>query len=170
MAVKEAGTLALSTTINDLDALLEECMVGNGSEDKEGFDYFITSLEADSEESKAKADDIGNTTAIIVMSAVIIAFFAAIVMGIVISRSISKPVVGMTEAARKIREGNLDVSVDDKGSDEIAELGKAFNQMVLSVRLVAGEMGMDTSAGDQDDDPEPATGEPNGPSPASKDN
>jgi nitrogen fixation/metabolism regulation signal transduction histidine kinase len=75
----------------------------------------------------------------------------------------------MTEAAKKIREGNLEVSVDEKGSDEIAELGKAFNQMILSVRLVAGEMGMDTPAGDQDDDPEPADGEPNGSSPASMD-
>ena len=144
-------------------------MVGNGSDDKEGFDHFIASLEADSEESKAKADDIGNTTAIIVMAGVIIAFFAAIVMGIVISRSISKPVVGMTEAAKKVREGNLDVSVDERGSDEIAELGKAFNQMVLSVRLVAGEMGMDMSAEARDGYPEPANGGSDEPSPAIKD-
>lgn len=169
MAVKEAGTLALSTTINDLDALLEECMVGNGSDDEEGFDFVTASIKEESEESKAEASDARVTATIITLAGVIIAISIAVVLGIVISRAISKPVVGMTEAAKKIREGNLDISVDEKGSDEIAELGKAFNQMILSVRLVAGEMGMETPAGGQDVDPELTTGEPKGPSPASMD-
>jgi HAMP domain-containing protein len=163
---KLSGKLDQIHWISSLEAVVEECMIGEGPDDEEGLDFVAASIKAKSEESRADAEDARATATIITLAGVILALVIAVMLGIVISRAIRKPVVGMTEAAKKVREGDLDVSVDEKGSDEIAELGKAFNQMILSVRLVAGEMGMDSSSGDQDDDAEPATGEPN----TSKDN
>ncbi|MGA1822034.1 MAG: HAMP domain-containing protein [Thermoplasmatota archaeon] len=168
ITMKLNGTLDHIHWVSTLEEVVEECMIGEGADDEHGFDYVAASIKARSEESKADAKDAGETATIISLAGVIIALIIAIVMGIIMSRAISKPVVGMTEAAKKVREGDLDVSVDEKGSDEIAELGKAFNQMILSVRLVAGEMDMDAPDEAQDADPL-ATGESNGQSNASKD-
>lgn len=138
--VKEAGALALSSSINDLDVLLEECMVGEGPNDEEGFDYITASIGEEVGKSKDEATQARGLATTITIAGVVIALVIAVLLGVVTSRTISKPVLGMTDAAKKVKKGDLNVSVDPKGSDEIAELAKAFNQMVMSVRLISADL------------------------------
>ncbi len=63
-----------------------------------------------------------------------------IVMGIIISRSISKPIIQLRDAAQKIGEGNLDTEIKIKSRDELGELASAFNQMTNDLKTSRAEI------------------------------
>jgi signal transduction histidine kinase len=44
------------------------------------------------------------------------------------------PIFALTQAIYKVKKGELDVSVKQKGSDELSVLGESFNSMVGSIR------------------------------------
>ena len=53
----------------------------------------------------------------------------ALVLTFVLGGRILRPVSELTAAARRMREGELDVRVSTEGDDELARLGRAFNEM-----------------------------------------
>ncbi len=53
----------------------------------------------------------------------------ALGLGLVLSRSISKPIRALKEAARQIGKGKLDTRVDIRSRDELGVLADTFNQM-----------------------------------------
>jgi len=53
----------------------------------------------------------------------------ALLLAFALSGRILRPVGELTAAARRMREGDLDVRVSLRGDDEIAGLGRAFNEM-----------------------------------------
>jgi signal transduction histidine kinase len=53
----------------------------------------------------------------------------ALVLAFALSFRILRPVSELTAAAHRMREGDLDVRVTPRGNDEIARLGRAFNEM-----------------------------------------
>lgn len=65
---------------------------------------------------------------------VILAITAAILLGIWLSRHITRPILRLKNAASEISNGNLDVYVEVNGSDEVAILAKAFDEMAVSLR------------------------------------
>jgi len=71
---------------------------------------------------------------------------ASILLWIPLVRSITRPVVRMTEVAEEIARGNFHVRVDEKGKDEIGRLGAAINHM--SVQLENHIMGQKRFLGD----------------------
>jgi PAS domain S-box-containing protein len=52
------------------------------------------------------------------------------------SHSIAKPILAMTEVARRLANGDLNLKVKIKNQDEIGLMGKAFQKMVVNLRLV----------------------------------
>lgn len=58
---------------------------------------------------------------------------AAIIASYFISERIVRPLRNLSRAAKSFAAGQLDVRVDIRGSDEIAELGIAFNNMASSL-------------------------------------
>lgn len=61
------------------------------------------------------------------------AFIAALLAGGLLMRSIVAPVRRLTHAAESIAQGNLQVRAAAPGSDEIGQLGRAFNTMAASL-------------------------------------
>jgi signal transduction histidine kinase len=53
----------------------------------------------------------------------------ALLLTFALSGRILRPVGELTSAARRMRQGDLDVRVAPRGDDEIARLGRAFNEM-----------------------------------------
>jgi two-component system sensor histidine kinase BaeS len=53
----------------------------------------------------------------------------ALLLAFALSGRILRPVGELTSAARRMREGDLEVRVSARGNDEIARLGRAFNEM-----------------------------------------
>lgn len=54
-----------------------------------------------------------------------------------LARGILRPIGALTEAARRMKDGDLDVRVDARGGDELSELARAFNSM--SAQLAENE-------------------------------
>lgn len=64
------------------------------------------------------------------------AVVVALVIGLVLARNLTQPLRALTRAAHKIAGGQWEQQVEVKSSDEIGELGSAFNQMSREVARV----------------------------------
>ena len=51
-----------------------------------------------------------------------------------VARGLLRPILRLSEAAKDISAGDLDVSLPVRGNDELADLTRAFNEMALRVR------------------------------------
>ena len=78
-------------------------------------------------------DNALNTTNTTVMAFIGSAILATS-LGLVISRSISKPIAKIRDAANEIAKGNLDVQLKVSGNGEISSLSKSFNTMVDRIK------------------------------------
>jgi diguanylate cyclase (GGDEF)-like protein len=65
---------------------------------------------------------------------------AFVAMALFIARSISRPVLGLAEAAGKIAARNYSVRVKLEGGDEMELLGRAFNQMADDIQAFTGNL------------------------------
>jgi len=72
--------------------------------------------------------------------ATLLAFIAAVIVGIVSSRMISSPILALTEAARKIKGGDLTAVPNVKSRDEVGELTEAFTLMVEIINHKINEL------------------------------
>jgi len=66
-------------------------------------------------------------------------FFAILIVGILVLilylvARMLRPIFVLTQATSKVEKGNLDVSVEQKGNDELAVLSRSFNSMIAFLR------------------------------------
>lgn len=74
-----------------------------------------------------------------------IGFILAILIGVLVSRLITKPIVAVSKGAKQIAEGNLSIEdINVKNNDEIGELAKSFNEMKMNLRHLIGQVGFST--------------------------
>ncbi|MEM1361207.1 MAG: PAS domain-containing sensor histidine kinase [Pseudomonadota bacterium] len=65
----------------------------------------------------------------------VILILASIWLGLWLAERLSRPVGRLAEAAQNVGQGNLDIQVrESKGDDEIATLGRIFNQMTRQLK------------------------------------
>jgi signal transduction histidine kinase len=64
---------------------------------------------------------------------VIYATGVTLVFGYFVVSSITDSIGKLTLAAQAVQQGNLDARADDRGSDEVAQLARAFNQMTIQL-------------------------------------
>ena len=74
--------------------------------------------------------NLGYNILIITLITVMMAFL----VGLVITRSISRPLAGLKQAVNRIDETDMNFNVDIKSKDELGELAGAFNRMMERVR------------------------------------
>ncbi len=65
---------------------------------------------------------------------ILTAITAALFLGFFLSGVITRPILKLKDAASEISHGNLDVSVDLEGNDEVAVLARSFNEMASNLR------------------------------------
>ncbi|MCK5564348.1 MAG: HAMP domain-containing protein, partial [Planctomycetes bacterium] len=85
------------------------------------------------------AKGINKTTTITIITS-IVAVFAAIGLGLFISRSISNPLCALQKKSEMIGKGNLDVRAEVKSKDEIGELAASFNKMAEDLSRTTASM------------------------------
>ncbi len=64
---------------------------------------------------------------------------ATLLLGVIISRSIARPLAKLQEATMEAAKGNLDVQVPVRGQDEISALLRSFNQMAEDLKRLQDE-------------------------------
>jgi two-component system NtrC family sensor kinase len=69
-----------------------------------------------------------------------IVFVIGILMGFILARSISAPVMRLRDAAYRVSEGDLSQRVTNISRDEIGELGLAFNEMVSNLDIAQRQL------------------------------
>lgn len=70
---------------------------------------------------------------LILLSATLFAVSVTIILGYILSKTITDPIKEVTKYAREMADGNFDVQINIKSKDEIGKLGEMFN--LLSSRL-----------------------------------
>lgn len=76
-------------------------------------------------------------TSLIVSS---IVFVIGILMGFLLAKNISEPVLQLRDAANRVSQGDLTQRVINNSNDEIGELGVAFNKMVSDLAIARREI------------------------------
>lgn len=62
-----------------------------------------------------------------------VTIIAAIAVGTMLARSVSRRITSLADATRKVGAGDLTTRVEETGSDEVSDLAKAFNRMLGEV-------------------------------------
>lgn len=63
-----------------------------------------------------------------------LALILVVVTGLLISSSITRPLVDIADASTKVADGNLDTYIPERGRDELAVLARTFNRMLDGIR------------------------------------
>jgi methyl-accepting chemotaxis protein len=99
-------------------------------------------------EKKALADGVAANTAMVgsivttVVAISLLAFILAILIGIFVTRSISRPILVLSRETHRIASGDLTVEeITVKNKDEIRDLAVAFNQMTKNLRELILQVG-----------------------------
>ena len=69
----------------------------------------------------------------ILLYSLLAGIFTAIILGLLISRSLTKPIANITQTARSFARGNYNSRTTATGNDEIGSLGRTFNTMAESL-------------------------------------
>lgn len=81
-----------------------------------------------------------NEVSRVVFILLIVSVLICLVVGIIISRSITKPVLKLKSALIKASSGDLTTVITVKGQDEIAEASHQFNEMIDQTRRLVGQI------------------------------
>ncbi|MBI6767921.1 methyl-accepting chemotaxis protein [Pseudomonas syringae] len=71
---------------------------------------------------------------------VVIAFVAAIILGLLVTRSITRPLLGALRTANQVADGDLSQQIDVTGNDEISTLQSALSTMQVNLRNTVKEI------------------------------
>jgi methyl-accepting chemotaxis protein len=102
-------------------------------------------IAAESQAEAEQTEQTGRNVQLWVMVAVLIGLVTLSGIGIVISRSITRPIRKMVGALQRMAAKDLTVEIDVTGRDEIGDMARALAQALTSVReaisLLAGSSG-----------------------------
>jgi methyl-accepting chemotaxis protein len=132
-AVKDAFTQIAEGKIHEAENAandIEKTM----NELEGGISQFMTSVEKFTNDSVATADKVETNTLVLTIIICIIAFIIGLSMGILISRSITKPLGAepyeVSQIASRIAEGDLMIQFDDRRKFEDSSVYSAMKKMV----------------------------------------
>lgn len=115
---------------------------------------------SDAAADKSKSNDQLASSSIITMIIIIITgVFLAIVLGLIISRMISKPINIMVTAADKLALGDVNANVEVYSKDETGSLADSFRRMITNIRsqaitaekIAGGDLTVDVSINSDND-------------------
>jgi len=97
-------------------------------------DEFVVAQEGVVRKLNAELENLisGLKNILVIIMSVLIVFGTGIAL--LISRSISEPIIKLRDATNEIGEGNLDIQVEIIANDEIGILAQTFNKMVTDLK------------------------------------
>ncbi len=116
------GNINASTYIDVGEQVLVKQVDFRFRDRSQGSAFIVTRMEEVVPEIKDLAVDA-------LVSIIVILIFTACMLSVWIHTSLMKPIKDLQIAARNIKEGNLDFTIEPEGTDEIGELCKDFEEM-----------------------------------------
>jgi len=85
-------------------------------------------------QAQARKPEIKTIFILLFVLLTLLTVFAAVWIGLTVSRSITEPVEALTAGTREVQEGNLEVTVETRARDELGVLVSSFNEMVQQLK------------------------------------
>ena len=89
----------------------------------------VTDAESEAALQHDVAETLKNSTLVLVIVTLAIAVLAAVLLGLLLSNSITRPLIRMVGVAQRMADGDLTQDVTVKSHDEVGDLAQAFNHM-----------------------------------------
>lgn len=96
-------------------------------------DELISTAVEESQKAMLNGETIYRNVSVILVMTIIIGFIIAIMLGVFISRMISKPVAELVDISQTIAKGDLNVEIKVNSKDEIGKLAEAFKLMTDNI-------------------------------------
>jgi len=106
-----------------------------GYKDFRGLGWFLM-VERETKEIFAPITKLKNN----ILTISLMVTVSAVLLGLFISTSISKPVIKLRDATTEIAKGNLDAQIEATSNDEIGELAASFNDMASKLQRSHAEL------------------------------
>ena len=90
-------------------------------------------------EAGKKTDELADSTVKLLIGLGVLAFGLTIMIGIFITRSITRPVNDAVKIAENISEGNFDMKIDTSAKDEVGQVLTALEKAVTAVKNMSAE-------------------------------
>ena len=120
--------------------LLEEQLAAQEDRQDETIDRLLQRLdvaEINGSTNVSRREDIAYAVAAESLGLATIAFLAGIALSALVTRRLVRPVRALIAGANEVTRGNLDVSVEIDTRDEVGQLSRAFQNMVVELRSKA---------------------------------
>ncbi len=126
----------LETTKQEKDKALRE----SAQKITQNLNLLVLGAEKEMAEALAASEKVkaGGTTFLVILT--IAAVLIAIILGVIISRYLTKNITALADITRQIAAGNLQKTVNIKSKDELGELAKDTNTMVENLKEMIGQV------------------------------
>ena len=84
-------------------------------------------------DTKVEIQSVIKSVVIILLQSIFIAVITAIIIGLLLSRTITTPIIRLTKKAEKLAEGEFDSMEETKADDEIGKLTNTFHSMAQAL-------------------------------------
>jgi methyl-accepting chemotaxis protein len=91
-------------------------------------------------------DSTASTTVILMIVLIVIGMIMAVLLGLFIARTISKPIKKLVDSANKISNGDTDINLKIDTEDEVGILAKAFDKVIAAINNLTSDADMLTQA------------------------
>jgi two-component system NtrC family sensor kinase len=81
-----------------------------------------------------KFTDLRKETVLIFLGVTVGGMVAAVILALLLARSVLRPIRRLVQASREISAGNFDLRVAERANDELGSLERAFNRMMDAIR------------------------------------
>lgn len=157
--VLEAVTYAENGDIASAENLILGDAATEGAEVQAAFEDIFTFNADEGKEISDNNTKLASTALIMMISVIAGGILLAIILGLVISNMISKPIKQMVNAADKLALGDVNVNVDANSKDEIGSLAASFGRMIENIRgqamaaerIAAGDLTIDVAVKSDND-------------------
>src|SRR5690625_734402 len=107
---------------------------------------FVDYVERLLQQSRQDAQTAASLFQARVLGATLVAMFVGVVIAIVLTRGISRPMRQVASMARRIADGDLSMeAIDLPHRDEVGEMAAAFNEMTAGLRNLIGQVARATT-------------------------
>jgi signal transduction histidine kinase len=127
----KTNTLINQTVSTNLDNSLKEELYSKGFNLVNSSDALVTQIGQKVESNWDELIILQITFGVLIVILILFILF--------IVRRLLKPIALLTRATSEIKKGNLEVSVDYKGGNELSELTESFNSMVSTIKRNTNE-------------------------------
>ena len=91
-------------------------------------------------DTKVEIQNVIKSVTIILLQSIFIAVITAIIIGLLLSRTITTPIIKLTKKAEKLAEGDFDSMEETKAEDEIGKLTNTFHSMAQALNETISEV------------------------------